>query len=164
MMISKKIVDEHFQGSQDKILSMFTPEMQELAKGVRFYCNHLQREVVVVALFHGLEGDMPDRCKQSGFKLPASCQGQFCPCCPEKRETIKDGIFAEQLPAVRNADEFLKKLEACQKATSENHRNVLLSQIGLSRISGIFVAYFFSFYKILFVLFYFINFFFFFFQ
>ena len=136
-MASKEQQKRHFGGDFDGILRLFLPELKELIQGVRFYCRHLDRVVTVVAAFHGHESDLPERCKGTGFKNPSNCLGPHCPVCGSVRENIAKEFINPTIPALRDSEAFRTEVMNLQREPEGVFKTGMLSQLGLSRISGI---------------------------
>jgi hypothetical protein len=140
-MASKSLIEERFR-DYDRVLELFLPEMEGLARGVRLYCEALKEVVTVVGIFHGFEADLPGRCKGGGTKLPANCLGQHCPVCEEEMGVDAELLRKAQRPKLRDSEAYRATVLHCDSLPKEaaTHREALLSQVGLSRISGLFPA------------------------
>lgn len=135
LIASHKNQLEVFGGSTDRILELFLPELDELASGVEFWCEHLKCVTTVVAVFHGQEGDMPDRYKKGGCRCPVNCDGEACPVCPETRHSLRATIEHTRDPAVRPVG-YYRQLIA-KYASSTVYDQAFRQASGLSRISAL---------------------------
>lgn len=133
-MASKEIVTNFFQG-YDGILNLFREEFDDLIKGQRFWCHHLQCNALVFAVFHGFEGDLPARCKAGGFKGPSGNTHSDCSCCEGTKGRMAEQIIAGKLPALRDTLMLRKKIDEMTSTTIPLLKEAYSFQHGITRKS-----------------------------
>jgi len=135
-MASKDQLEKEFGGDFDAMLQLFVHEFEDLIKGVPFFCTHLDQVVTVVAAFHGVEADLPERAKMTGFKNPNNCLGQYCPVCEGVKEDLPKELNSGIIPVYRNPEVFYQKVLDIMRTPNGLFRDALLAQNGLARISS----------------------------